>query len=105
MEQVSIPGRIAPTIEKIMVFKRRSELPDTYKFLSEYIPDDREKVIVTETSVRGKEIFLHVRCSSRKRNLVLSVRHFRTVGKDKLREKLLAMPVKNKKVLKILDTL
>jgi hypothetical protein len=96
----------APSYEKIMVFKSHTELPDAFTHYkgTDFLPKDREKVVVEGCELRGKEWYLQVRHHGG-RHAVLSIRHFRTIVKDKLRQKLLAIPIKSDKVKAILTTL
>lgn len=91
-------------IAKVMVFKERMELPGAFKFLAEYIPKSREKVVVMGQEQSGEETYLSVRFSGSGK-AKLNARHFRTIPKDKLRSKLLEIKVRNEKVEALLKTL
>jgi pyruvate/2-oxoacid:ferredoxin oxidoreductase alpha subunit len=91
-------------IGKVMVFKDRYELPGAFKFLEEYIPKSREKVVVIDQEQSGEEIYLNVRFSGSGK-AKLNARYFRTIPKDKLRSKLLGIKVRNEKVEALLKTL
>lgn len=90
-------------IESIMVFKELSELPSAFKHIPDYIPADRERVVVKEQTLQGSEVYLRVRF--RGLFAVINSRHFRTINKDRLRSKLLAAPIKSASVEKLLKTL
>ena|SRR5579872_3798238 len=85
---------MAIEVEKIMVLKDTEELPSHYKYLGEFAPQPREKVVVMESEQRGAETYLRVRFSvnSNVRFAVLGVRCFRTIKKDKLRQRILSQP-------------
>ena len=91
-------------IAKIMVFKTPQELPGCFKHLEGYIPTPREKVVVLDQQKEGEETYLSIRFSKGRKGR-LNVRHFRTIQADKLREKLLAIPVRNEKIDSLLKTL
>lgn len=91
-------------ISKIMVFKTLQELPSAFKHLDGYIPEAREKVVVLEQQSVGDEIYLQIRFNKNRKGK-LNSRHFRTLQADKLREKLLSMPVRNEKIDSLLKTL
>lgn len=93
------------TIEKIMVFKEANELPVCFKFLTDYIPQPKEQVVVLNQRQDGEEIYLQVRTfNTTKIKSVLNSRHFRTRAQHKLRERLLKLP-KTENIDKLLKTL
>ena len=90
-------------IEKIMVFKDLEELPGYLKYIPEYVPTAREKVVVLTQEQKASNLFLRVRFGTNQ-VCVLSERYFRTVRRDALRTKLLSQP-RTTAIERILKTL
>lgn len=91
-------------IAKVMVFKTLPELPGCFKYIKEYIPSDREKVVVTGQDTIGQEIYLSIRFSQGRKGR-LNARHFRSIQADKLRDRLLQVKVRDEKMETLLKTL
>lgn len=103
----TIPG-VPEGCEKIMVTKCAEELPSWWKYIPEYSPQPRSKVIVEGYSYFGKEVFLRVRIIKNwlgeKATASISARQFRTIAYDKLRQRLLPRK-SDPKIAKILQRL
>jgi hypothetical protein len=94
-----LTNAILPAIDPVMIFKEHDELPHSFKYCIEYIPKSKQMVKVINTTMLGNELFLNVRFSGL--TATLNVRHFRTLNKHKLRERLLKQPM-TEKIIKML---
>lgn len=90
-------------LSPILIFKGIERLPNAFKYLTEYLPQSREKVIVRSAEQQGENIYVKVKC--KKGTFTLHIKHFWEPRKFKLINHFEQQPQKTEKQQKILNRL
>jgi hypothetical protein len=90
--------------EKFLVFRETESLPTSLKYLPADLQPVPNKIVkVLEFKKIESELFVRIKLGNN--SLVFSARHFRTVKNHQIRQKLLAVPVPTKQIVKALRAL